>query len=46
MNRGQPETDIPININELNIGERYTFYKQDGEVFRGTLNANWTWFIG
>ena len=25
---GQPEINIPLNLDELRIGERYTFIKQ------------------
>lgn len=29
MNLGEVETDIPVNLDNLHIGERYTFYRVD-----------------
>ena len=32
-----PEDELPLNINELTKGLRFTFYKSDGKVIRGTV---------
>ena len=39
---GQPEINISLNVDALNIGERYTFYKTNGEVIRATLQYKWS----
>jgi len=29
MDKGQPEIDIPVQLNKLHVGQRYTFYFAD-----------------
>ena len=43
MDHGQHEINIPVRLDKLNIGDRYTFYylNPPNEVMRGTLIFKW-----